>query len=139
MLEFLRYDAQLRDASIGEKCQVEIQFQRIVKRLGSFKESRAAARDGSRVHLRGLRDVLNVRRGVDGEVLQVVEVNLLMDFGVDASMRSVHEAGDFEFSRGSGGHSGRAEVRGIEVQVFAYRGIGRTGDVVGRDLAGDLF
>src|SRR5258708_23204778 len=120
MLEFLRCDAQLRDASIGEKCQVEIQCQRIVKRLSSFKESRAAARDGSRVHLRGLRDALNVRRGVAGEVLQVVEVHLLMDFGVDASMRSVHEPGGFEFSRRSVAHSGRAEVRRIEMQVVVY-------------------
>ena len=91
------------------------------------------------MHLRGLRDVLNVRRGVDGEVLQVVEVHHLMDFGVDASMRSVYEAGDFKFSRGRSGHSGRAEVRGVEVQVFAYRGAGRAGDRVFRDLAGDLF
>lgn len=118
MLEFLRCNSQLRDGSIREKCQVEIQRQRIVKRLSSFKETRAAACEGSRTHLRGLRDVLNVRRGVDGEALQVFEVHLLMDFGVDASMRSVYEAGDFKFSRGSGGDSRRAEVRGVEVHVF---------------------
>ncbi len=75
-----------------------------MKRLLGRKGRRPLPRDGSRLQVRRLRNVLSIGGSADGEVLKVTEIHVLAHLGLDPAARSVHKASDLELPLGAGCH-----------------------------------
>lgn len=85
-----------------------------------------------------LGNVLNLLRGIDGEVLNAFETDRLVDFCVDLAVRSIGVAFDFEIARGECGDGTSDGARRIGNEILVDRGSRCVADGVLRDRAGDL-
>ena len=138
MGELLLDGGELIEGAVGSDVLGDIDGEGKLEAILARELETAEVRDGFGVKLGVLRDVLDEEHRGDGELLLIGELDVLLDFGFDAAVRGVDEAGDFEAARRTDADAAGDITAGVGGEILSDHGSGRGGESIFRDGTGDL-